>query len=170
MGAAPLVSIEEYLTTSYRPDCEYIDGVILDRNLGERDHSASHGEILAYLFNRRPQWKIHVYPAQRVQVSRTRFRVPDVCVLVGEKPTEQIFRTPPFLCVEVLSKDDRMSGMLDRIHDYLKFGVAFVWVIDPEKRTGYIYTADGAREAKDGVLRTANPEITVPLAEIFAAL
>lgn len=34
----------------------------------------------------------------------------------------------------------------------------------------YIHTAEGSREAKDGVLRTENPEIAVPLAEIFAAL
>ncbi len=47
---------------------------------------------------------------QRVQVSPTRFRIPDVCVVLG-KPDRQIFRTPPFLCIEILSQDDRMTRM-----------------------------------------------------------
>ena len=39
--ATPLpISTSEYLRTSYRPDCDYVDGVIEERNLGELDHAA----------------------------------------------------------------------------------------------------------------------------------
>jgi Uma2 family endonuclease len=69
--------------------------------------------------------------AQRVHVKATRFRVPDVCVVLGQEPDEQVFTEPPFLCVEILSKDDTMTGMQERIDDYLKFGVRYVWVLDP---------------------------------------
>ena len=35
-----LVSVEEYLNTSYDgADREYVDGRIVERNLGEKDHS-----------------------------------------------------------------------------------------------------------------------------------
>jgi hypothetical protein len=44
-----------------------------------------------------------------------------------------------------------------------------VWVVDPVTRRAYVYTADGSHEAKDGVLRTANPVIEVSLAEMFGA-
>lgn len=37
--ATTLISIAEYLRTSYRPDREYIDGVVLERNVGEYDHA-----------------------------------------------------------------------------------------------------------------------------------
>ena len=40
MATGTLASVNEYLSTSYHPDCEYIDGVILERNVGERDHSS----------------------------------------------------------------------------------------------------------------------------------
>jgi Uma2 family endonuclease len=60
-----------------------------------------------------------------------------------------------------------MQSMQERIDDYLNFGVSFVWVIDPQNRRGWIYTLDGAREARDGFLRTANPDLAVPLAELF---
>jgi hypothetical protein len=46
--------------------------------------------------------------------------------------------------------------------------VKYVWVINPETRRGFIHTSKGSREAKDGVLRTQNPEIQVPLSAIFS--
>src|SRR6476646_10307010 len=122
MQSATLVSVEEYLSTSYRPDREYVDGVVQERNLGERDHSRAQGLLCAYLVTREKQLGIEVFPEQRVQVTAHRFRVPDICVVLGAAE-EQVFTVPPFLCVEILSKDDTMTGMLERINDYLAFGV-----------------------------------------------
>ena len=103
-------------------------------------------------------------------MSGARFRIPDVCVVLGTKPTEQTLTTPPLICVEILSKDDRMASMQEKIDDYLKFGVRHVWIVDPRSRRAWIYTKDGRHEAKDGILRTENPEIELPLPEIFQAL
>ena len=102
-----------------------------------------------------------------MQVSRTRYRVPDICVFVGPEPDEQIFTQPPFLCIEILSPEDRMSRMQDRIVDYLAFGVAYVWVVDPQTRRAWIYRTEGMREVRDGVLRTENPDIEIPLEQMF---
>jgi hypothetical protein len=91
MGTATLVPIEEYLSTSYEDgDREYVDGEVLERNLGEFDHS-----------------------------------------------------------------------------DYLDFGVTNVWVIDPETKTAVAYTQTGITSISEGPLRTSNPEIELPLAELF---
>jgi len=38
MGSATLISVEEYLRSSYSPDREYVDGEIVERNLGEKTH------------------------------------------------------------------------------------------------------------------------------------
>ena len=82
---------------------------------------------------------------------------------------EQILTKPPFLCVEILSPEDRWQRVEERINDFLAMGVVFVWVIDPQTRQAYISTAaEGLREVKDGVLRTENPGFQVPLAELFA--
>jgi Uma2 family endonuclease len=93
--------------------------------------------------------------------------VPDVCVVLGPEPDEQIFTAPPFLCIEILSPEDRQSRMQERIDDYLRFGVRYVWLIDPYQRRAWIYTQDEIREVRDGLLRTANPEWIVPLAEVL---
>jgi Uma2 family endonuclease len=167
MQSGTLVSVEEYLHTSYSPDCEYLEGKILERNLGEQDHSNMQMTLSAYIFNRRHEWGVHVYPEQRVQVRRDRFRVPDICVVAGERPPEQIFIRPPLLCIEILSPEDRMSEILERVSDYLAFGVRYVWVLDPRTRRAHIYRGDGVHEMKDGMLWTSDPEILVPLDQLF---
>ncbi|MEO8097200.1 MAG: Uma2 family endonuclease [Acidobacteriota bacterium] len=162
------ISVQEYLSTAYSPDCDYVDGEVRERNLGEFDHSRLQKKLILYFGNREKQWGIEVVPEQRVQVSATRFRIPDVCVVLGE-PDEQIFRKPPFLCIEILSPEDRMSRMRERVADYLKMGVPYVWVLDPESRSAFQITpAEGWREVKDGIMRTQNPALDVPLSEMFS--
>jgi hypothetical protein len=48
MQGAALIPIAEYLEASYRPDCDYVDGRLVERNVGERDHSILQGEIIIY--------------------------------------------------------------------------------------------------------------------------
>jgi Uma2 family endonuclease len=170
MGSATTISVAEYLSTAYSPDRDYVDGAVVERNLGEYDHSGLQMALAAFLYNRRSQWGIRVVPEQRVQVRKNRYRIPDVCVASAAEPVEQIFTRPPFLCVEILSRDDRMSEMEERIGDYLQMGVPYVWLIDPRSRRAWVYTAEVIREVKDGVLRTREPDIEVPLAEVFAEL
>ena len=74
---------------------------------------------------------------------------------------------PPLLVVEVLSKDDRAGDVQEKINDYLDFGVACVWVIDPRRRHAEVYTPGTRQPVRDGVLRTADPVIEVPLSELF---
>src|SRR5262249_32003934 len=170
MPTSALVSVEEYLNTSYRPDCDYVDGRVVERNLGELDHSDLQTEIAVFFRLRGKRWGVHAFVEQRVQVSPTRFRIPDVCVTVGAKPTEQIFRTPPLLAIEILSKKDRKGNILERVADYLTFGVGYVWVIDPRSQEGWVHTAAGVEQVKDGILRTQCPALEMSPPEIFAAL
>lgn len=78
MAVGILVSVEEYLHTSYRPDCDYVDGKIQERHLGELEHSSAQREIMFYLNDHYPQLRKRLLPEQRVQVSPSRFRIPDV--------------------------------------------------------------------------------------------
>jgi Uma2 family endonuclease len=76
------VSLQEYLTTTYDSDWEYIDGEVLER------------------------------------------RVPDIAVTIS-RPAGRVLREPPFLCIEILSPEDRASRGEEKIDDYLQFGVPF---------------------------------------------
>ena len=165
MSTAALISVAEYLGTSYRPDCEYVDGELLERNVGEWDHSRLQTLLSRYLVSREKEWGVLVVVEQRVQVKPTRFRIPDIAVVLA-RPSGGIVKEPPFLCVEILSPRDRVQEMQERIDDYLAFGVRYVWVIHPATRRAFVNTAEGVREAKDGVLRTDEPDICVRLDDI----
>ena len=160
------IPVEDYLATSYQDgDREYLDGQVVERNVGEFRHGNTQGLIYAWLLNRYPRF--WVVPEVRVRITRSRYRIPDVCLGMGSPPESGPILDPPFLVVEVLSPDDRAGDMQDRIDDYLGAGVKYVWVVNPITRRGYIHTADGSHEAKDGVLRTADPVIELPLKELF---
>ena len=159
------VSVSEYLNTSYRPDCDYIDGLLLEKNVGEWDHSRLLGLLTCYLCNREKQWGIIVFPTLRVRITETRFRVPDITVVAGGMPSGPIITEPPFLCIEILSHRDPHAEMRDRIQDYLSFGVRYVWLIDARTPRGQILSSAGIRAAR-GVLTTENPDIRVVLNDL----
>jgi Uma2 family endonuclease len=167
MSSATLVSVQEYLATCYRPDRDYVDGEIQERNLGERPHGRTQGRLFAFLLHREARWGICALLEQRVQVGPTRFRVPDVCAVLASDPVEPIVRRAPFLCVEILSAEDRVLRLNERISDYFQMGVRYVWVLDPLARRAFCYTPGEMHEVLDGILRTKDPEIEVPLADAF---
>ena len=114
METATLISVEEYVRTSYPDgDREYVDGRVVERNMGEFDHSHWQTRIASYLVVRYKQFWTGV--ELRVQVKPTRFRVPDVTVTCAAKPGTGILTVPPLLVVEVLSKDDRAGDLQEKI-------------------------------------------------------
>ena len=167
MGSATLIPVEEYLRSSYSPDREYIDGEVVERNLGEKAHGIVQSNLVLFLGNRRKELGIREFPEQRIQVSPKRFRVPDVVVVKSPPPKTQVFTSPPHLCIEILSKEDTMQDMQERIDDYLNFGVPYVWIINPRNQKAYVVTQAGTVEAKSGVLETHDPDIAIPLSELF---
>jgi Uma2 family endonuclease len=165
MAVGTLVSVEEYLKTSYRPDCDYVDGEVQERSLGERKHSGTQGMIIFYLLTRYPRLRWRVLPEQRVQVKPTRFRVPDVCIVGEDAPKEEIIRTPPILCIEILSPEDTVNKLMERVKDYFNMGVPVCWIVDPIAREAWIATPGHLTEPADRVLRTS--DIEMPLDEVL---
>ena len=171
--AAPVsyLTVEQYLHTAYRPDVDYVDGYIEERNLGEFDHGRLIGRLFTYFEAHRREWKIRVALDTRMQISETRFRVPDLSISSISAPKEQILRTPPMLCIEVLSPEDTFAKMRRRVEDYFRLGVGDVWIIDFEKRNVTLCRPDGSDTIQtSGMARVAGTLVAIPLDEIFAAL
>lgn len=170
MATATFIPVEEYLSKSWSPDREYIDGEVHERNLGEYDHANLQTKLAGWFLNRRRKWKIRVVVEQRVQVSGARFRIPDVSVLSAEYPIEQIITRPPLLCIEVLSPEDTIAGYKARVADYAAMGVPNIWLFDPESREVWICTKDAMTRVTEAILTASGAEIAIPLAEIWADL
>ncbi|MCC6585429.1 MAG: Uma2 family endonuclease [Bryobacterales bacterium] len=161
MKTTALVSVEEYLSSVYEPECDYVDGQLENRNPGEKDHSKLQFRMQMVLA-RRPD--LCIFPEVRIQVSPTRFRVPDVAVYLSE-PSEQVFTAPPYLVIEILSPEDRWSRTLRKLEDYARMGCANIWVLDPFERKAHQYRSSGVLEVQDA-LSTTDGVITVTLNEI----
>lgn len=170
MATAALIPISEYLTTSYSPDCDYIDGELEARNVGETFHSGLQLFFAAYFSNHRREWGLRAFPEQRVQVSATRFRIPDVSAVRLPRSVDTILREPPLLCIEILSPEDTLTRMQDRMDDYLAMGVGNLWLVDPVERRFWTVDADGIHPLRADAFTISDTAVRIPLAEIHAEL
>lgn len=134
-----LISVEEYLRTVTDPDCEYVRGVLEERTVGEYDHSTWQ-TILAAFFSTLPaECGVKVRTELRVQVAPDNFRVPDVTLLSRSAPREQIITHPPVAVFEILSPEDSMTRMLEKLADYERMGIGAIWLIEPKKQLFFYY-------------------------------
>jgi Uma2 family endonuclease len=170
MATTHLISIDEYLSSDYEPDVDYVDGRIEERNLGETDHSKLQGRLYFLITLHQEDWNLLALPEQRVQVSPTRFRVPDVCVVREEDADNPIITEAPLLCLEVLSPGQSLSAIRKRARDFFNMGVPEIWVFDPPTQTVYVCLPDSMTEHRDGVLRLEGTPVELSLAEVFKAL
>lgn len=157
MAVVELVSAEQYLHTSFEHDTELVEGRIIQRPVPTWEHACIQGFLIRELWAIGRRLGLFTVPEQRVQVRPDRFRVPDVCV-VADKPEgilgHRIVTRPPFLCVEILSPEDTAGGTLDKVREYLSFGVTWVWVIDPVSRSGQVHGPDGVTAVEDKIYST----------------
>jgi Uma2 family endonuclease len=141
------MSVEEYLRTSFDgPDRDYVDGEVLERNVGGNSHSKVQANLVVLFSGLKGTIQLHLRPEMRLQVRNDRFRVTDFAVYLGQEPHQEVPSYPPFLAVEVLSPDDRMVYIVERLKEYRDFGVINVWVVDPWTRRFYSYGSNGLHE------------------------
>jgi Uma2 family endonuclease len=166
MGAQTLVPVEEYLSTSYSPDREYRDGVLVERNVGTRRHGLLQTRLGSYFNRRRKQWQIEVYTETRIRVREDWYPIPDICVYSLPAPEEDVPTRPPLLWIEILSPDDRMPDVWRKANELLANGVPYVWLIDPETLDSELRTPAGVRDVPEKTLRLPDSPILVPLLEV----
>ncbi|MGC2111527.1 MAG: Uma2 family endonuclease, partial [Candidatus Korobacteraceae bacterium] len=116
--ATTQVSLDAYLHTDYEPDCDYVDGELEERNVGEKEHSITQAFFIKWLAKFEEQCKLEVCPEIRMRVSPTRVRIADLAILPLNAPYEGVLMQPPVAVIEVLSPEDRVSRYQQRLDDY----------------------------------------------------
>jgi Uma2 family endonuclease len=164
----PLLTVDAYLHSSYSPDCDYVDGELQERNLGEYDHAEVQAALLTWFRSHAKDWNIRAVPELRIRVSARRFRIADVCLISRGEPIEQVPTRPPLAIIEVLSPEDRVSRYQERLDDYRKMGAPHIWVVDPQNKRGFDCSTGSWIETQSFAIE--NSPISVNLATIFAEL
>ncbi len=168
MATTPaLMTIEQYLRTSFSPDVDFVDGEIEERNLGEKDHGRLQGLVFAWFASREESFAIISVVEQRVRVAPDRVRICDVVILDANAPDEQVTLTPPLICIEIMSPEDRLSRAIKVLEDYRAMGVPNIWLLDPQERLAYTFGAGGLKQQEDLVLRVADPGIALDVNTLF---
>ena len=168
MSVETLISLEEYLNTSYDPDVEYVDGVLVERNVGDWLHSLVQSNLIFALRSKYP--RSFAVPELRSQTRPTRYRLPDVCVVL-EAPKSKYLLDVAYLAIEILSEDDSMSKMLEKLEEYDRKGVPNIWLIDPRLRKIAVYSSGDLHEiSADVIATTGTPRLELTRDEIFRDL
>ena len=162
------ITIEEYLHTSYEPDCDYVDGEVQERNLGELTHAEVQARLAQWFLNNAEEWTLRVGIELRIRVAPTRVRIADVALLSRSEPVEQVPTRPPLAVIEIISPEDRFSRYEQRIDDYRNMDIRHIWVIDPQTRRGFDCSSGSWIETASFAIE--NSPIRVDLSIILAEL
>jgi Uma2 family endonuclease len=164
MGVETLITVEEYLHTSYDPDVEYVDGVLMERNVGDWLHSLVQSNLIL-AFNRKYP-NIYAVPGLRGKVKETRYRLPDVSVLLTA-PRTGVLLEAPFVAIEILSEADSMSRVIEKLKEYAGNGTPHIWVFDPRVRQMFTFQSNSLREVEGDAIATDEPRLELTRAEVF---
>ena len=167
MATISRIPMAAYLETTFRPDREYLDGELRERNVGKWEHARVQWLLAHWVGNHEKEWGITGSTEQRVRVSENRVRIPDLVVLTAG-PQPDVLTDPPMLVIEILSPDDTYSDTQERTQDYRAMGVETVWIVDPKIRTGRMCIGTEWIEATR--LEVKGRPLFVNLPDIFSQL
>ena len=165
MSVGTLVPVEEYLGTAYHPDVEYVDGVIVERNVGDYLRSKVQGNVVFAFQSKYPD--IEVLPEMRSMITGTKYRIPDVTVLL-RPPATRFLIDAAYIAIEILSYGDDMSHVVEKLEEYAAKGVASIWLIDPRLRRMHVYMDGNLLQVTDKFATRDGIELTRE--EIFRRL
>jgi Uma2 family endonuclease len=93
--------------------------------------------------------RVYAFPELRVQLAGDLFRVPDIAVFAGAPPSQPVPDRPPLCVVEIVSRDDRYTELLQKVDEYHRWGVPHIWVVDPWLERLSIYDGSGLRQTAE---------------------
>ena len=167
-ASSTLVSVEEYLSTDYKPACDYIDGVLRQKTMPTCDHGLLQSRLSQLINQGFPQF---VAGSEiTVQIRTGKYLVPDLIVQRRDRIQRPYPTEPVHLCIEILSPADRMSDGLAKCEEYHAWGVETAWIVDPEARRAWVYRS-GQRplEVSQAGSLTADG-ISIALADVLSVL
>jgi Uma2 family endonuclease len=160
MATKAALSEEEFLRTSF-PDVEkeYRDGEVLERSMPNYAHSKAQGRFAVFFGVREKSHGVFPCPELRLRLRTGRYVTPDICVFWPREPQMPVPEILPLIVIEILSPDDKLAEVRDKLQEYRDWGVAHVWLTDPERRIFYVYD-HGLLEVPSYQVPELNLEVT----------
>jgi Uma2 family endonuclease len=167
-----LVSLDEYLNTSYEPDREFVDGALLERNVGTPRHGLLQIIVGSYFRQYRKSHGIRTFGDTRLRIAARRHRIPDVMVVEEPFQEDRVITDVPAITVEIKSPDDTFDQIIEKCFEYEALGVRNILVMDPDNRRAWLFEQSTLRALPGASidLHLRQSTIDFPFAEMFAEL
>jgi len=133
------ITAEQYLRMTFEHDAEFVHGEIVERAMPDYIHSRIQVLLAALFESLRRTHGLLACAELRIKIAAGIYRIPDVSVFAAPPP-QQVPENPPLITIEILSKDDRHSDLMQKLEEYLAWGVANIWVVDPITKRFSLYT------------------------------
>jgi Uma2 family endonuclease len=87
----------------------------------------------------------------------------------GQKRKDRYQVETPYIVIEILSPEDRVADMNEKLRDYFDKGVPNVWVVDPRARDLTVHEPGKSHTVADRV-ETIDGAVWIDVAELFRRL
>ena len=168
--SATTVTLEQYLSTSYRPDVEYLEGELRARSTVSPLHGRTQMMLGLWFGNHELEWGVQVVAEARTKVRVERVRLPDVAVLTAGQLPEKALVEPPIVTIEVLSETDSYKDLKARALDMEAMGVKNIWLLDPKERTAEVWSNGAWQPAQQDLLYAVDSPVYVDLPWLWSKI
>jgi Uma2 family endonuclease len=159
MATTTLPTVDQYVNAHFdQPEPEFVHGELIQRSMPTAIHA-----WLAHLLSMRLHAAGFCLVTVRLRIAEDVIRIPDLAVF-REFPRDRAPARPPLIVVEIVSPDDRHGELLRKLSEYCEWGVAHIWVVEPELEKLFVYDSRGLWEVKQ--FESANLRIAAE--ELFA--
>jgi Uma2 family endonuclease len=133
------ITAEQYLRMTFEHDAEFVHGEIVERAMPDYTHGRTQVLLAVLLGRLSGSHSLLGCAGVRMKIASDVYRVADIA-LFTERPQDAFPENPPLVVAEIVSPDDLHCDLLQKLDEYLAWGVANIWVVDPMTKRFSAYT------------------------------
>nr|WP_269430975.1 Uma2 family endonuclease [Silvibacterium bohemicum] len=137
----------------------------------DQEHSAWQEALILWFGSHRKEWQLRARPKLRVNVSAEHYQIPDITLVRNEELQDQILTRPPIAVFEILSPDDRVSRLFEKLEQYKRMEIPNIILVEPAGARLHRKYVDGELiPCNEDILRLDRTEAFVNWKDVEALL
>ena len=153
------ITAEQYLRMTFEHDAEFVHGEIVERAMPDYLHGRTQGLLAVLLGRLSRSHSLLGCIGVRMKIASDVYRVADIAVFT-ERPRDAFPEGPPLVVVEVISPADLHCDLMQKLGEYLAWGIANIWVVDPITKRFSSYTHLGLQNVSSFTLPNHSFQLT----------
>ena len=140
VATPPVLTIHQYLSTSFERDMEFIDGELKEEPMPAPVHARIQSLLSLWFGQLENEHDFECFVEARTRVAATRVRLSDFAMLPAAPIPDKALTEAPLLAIEVLSDEDKHKDLIGRANDLKVMGCQAIWLLDPDEKAFLIWS------------------------------